>query len=154
MNSTQTTRARELAHEHFVIREVMQRIEAQIERTNQAEDRALHWDLLSLVSSFRDHLGRHFALEEAGGLLGDAVEYYDDEARRMAVELIEQHRGFERRMDRIQNQLGLGVRDTKLSLPDLAHSYQPQLRELLADLSTHERAENLLLQRAILEGSE
>jgi hypothetical protein len=72
----------------------------------------------------------------------------------MAVELIEQHRGFERRMDRIQHQLGLGVRDTKLPLPDLAHSYQPQLRELLADLSTHERAENVLLQRAILEGSE
>ena len=155
MNSSQSTRARELAREHFVIREVMQRIETQIERTvSRPDDRALHWDVLSLVSSFRDHLGRHFALEEAGGLLGDTAQYHDDETRRMADELVSQHRGFERRMDRIQNRLGLGVRDSELPLRELAGSYQRDLRELLAELAQHERAENLLLQRAVLDRSE
>ena len=152
---TRTTRARQLANEHFVIRQVMARIENQLARTEaEPSNGSLHWDLFALVCSFRDSLRRHFALEEAGGLLGDASQYYAERLRRTAQELVAQHRGFERRIERIRNQLDLGVHDAELPPAAVAESYRAELRQLLADLSVHERSENKLLHEALLGTSE
>jgi hemerythrin-like domain-containing protein len=151
---TNTSRARALTYEHLVIREAMKRIESNIDRSAaESGNRARRWDLLSLVASFRDHLTRHFCLEDAEGILGAAARYYDAETRRHADGLVEEHRGFEARLERIHDRIGRAAREPTLPSKAAAEPYEEDLRGLLRDLARHERAEAKLLEQVILRES-
>lgn len=156
MNAPETgaIRARQLAREHFVIREAMKRIESRIDgEADESEERALLWDIFSLVGSLRDHLTRHFRLEEAGGLLCGAVQHGVAETQRFADGLVAQHRDFEHRLERILDQLDSAVRDARRPSKAATDSYEQALRSLLRDLASHEREEAGLLEQVILRES-
>ena len=146
---TTTSRNRQLAREHAHIREAIEAVVSRLERTaDHPEDRSALADLLEQVVSFREHLERHFWLEEAGGLLGDAVQYYAPEARRKAEELVTEHRDFERRIARINEQLYQALHDPL----GLRRAPALDLSDLLRDLTDHERAETELSGRLLLGG--
>jgi len=145
----QQNRIREIAAEHAVIRETMRRIEQELDRlVDQPAPEGDDWELPDLVRSFREHLGRHFQLEEQGGLLGGAVEYYDARSQEIAAQLVSQHRAFERTIDQIIAEFEKAV-DCKVPAPAVQSCYDRDLRKLLTDLSSHEHAENELLDAVL-----
>jgi len=150
-NSTErsASRARQLAREHALVRKTIGRIQAQLERAaSGGEEPGRRPDLLRSVRALGDQLARHFRLEEAGGLLGGAVQYYGADARRTAGDLVAQHRDFERRLGRLRAGLERDARGGA-GLEPLA----ADLRALLRDLASHERAETALFESAIRPGA-
>ena len=145
----QQNRIREIAAEHAVIRETMRRIEEELDRlVDQPAREGDDWELPELVRSFREHLARHFQLEEQGGLLGQAVQYYDERSKEAAAGFVSQHRGFERTIDQIIAEFEKAV-DCKVPAPTVQSCYDRDLRKLLTDLASHEHAENELLESVV-----
>ena len=148
-------RIQEIAKEHVAIRETMSRIEQELDRiAKQPTPQTEHWELPDLVRSFRTHLRRHFQLEEEGGLLGAAVQYYDARSRRVVEELVAEHREFERTIDRIAAELSGVVLNDEAPAPVVQDCYDGDIRRLLTGLSTHEQLENELLESIIQTNSE
>jgi hemerythrin-like domain-containing protein len=149
IEEVQKNRIREIAAEHLVIRETMRRIEQELDRlVDHPAPEGEEWKLPELVRLFRDHLRRHIQLEEQGGLLGEAVQYYDARSQEVAARLVAQHRGFERTIDQIIAEFEKAV-DCKVPAPTVQSCYDRDLRKLLTDLSSHEHAENGLLESVV-----
>jgi len=100
------------------------------------------WDLPLIVGSLRDHLRRHFALEERGGPLDQAL--HDDPGVRAEVaELVEQHRGFTARLERLLVEMDGGFIPPR----SVQTCFDLELRQIISDLREHEGTELLLFDR-------
>ncbi len=148
MRGTRTERSRiqEISEEHAVIRATMQRIHAALDRLLAHPARSgEEWELPALLRSFREHLRRHFELEESGGLMEDARDYYDPSTRHKVETLVSEHRDFERRVTRILDEVNGGIVPAAI----VQSCHDRELRNLLADLTRHENVEIALLQTLI-----
>lgn len=136
----------EIAEEHAVIRATMRQIHAELDRLLAHPARSGgEWELPALLRSFREHLVRHFELEESGGLLGDAKGFYNTSTQRIVETLIAEHRDLKRRVTRILDEVSGGV----VPGPIVQSCHDREIRKLLTDLTRHETVENALLQTLI-----
>jgi iron-sulfur cluster repair protein YtfE (RIC family) len=138
-------RYRQVAREHALVRERIERIEALLDDLRRRPERAsTDATLHKLVVDLRDHLRRHFALEESGGLLGDAVQYYDPGTGRKVEDLVAEHREFEQQLDAlVATTERVGAAEIEVARLDA------EARALIESLRTHENAENDLVQRLV-----
>ena len=101
------------------------------------------WDLPLIVASLRDHLERHFALEEHGGPLDQAL--HTAPAVRAEVEqLVQEHRRFSARLERLLVEMDSGFIPPRR----VQECFDLELRQVIADLREHEGTELLLFDRA------
>ena len=145
-SATGTSRVREIEKEHAAVRAMMVRIVEKLDRlrTDPSEPGET-WNLPMLVKTLRNHLKRHFEIEEGGGLLGAATEYYEPRARRIVEKLVSEHRNYEAWMDQIIAEIGDGT----VPPVEAQRRYERELRRLLADLARHEAVENGLLAEIV-----
>jgi hypothetical protein len=140
------SRSQEIAKEHAAIHAVMREIRVELDRLIAHPARpGDEWDLPELLRSFQGHLTRHFMLEESGGLLGDAALYYDPGTERAVHELIEEHREFERMVERVLTGLDSGLVPPVI----VQQCFDRDMRKLLAGLARHEAVETSLLERLV-----
>jgi iron-sulfur cluster repair protein YtfE (RIC family) len=141
LTEKQTSRIREIAEEHAAIGATMRRIRLELDRLlNDPAGPDDGWELPGLLNSFYEHLERHFALEESGGLIGDARQYYDPGMQRKVDALLADHREFRRRLRRILSEVDGGI----VPNATVQACHDQELRRLLDDLVQHETVENSL----------
>lgn len=135
--------AMRIATEHLSYRSLVEEIESDLERI-RADASASIDELQDLLVAFTKQMRRHFALEERGGLY-DVYRSHDTASRRHAQAMLDEHRDFSERMQRILR----GVRSLRGGDdPDLERT-ERELRELFHDLDRHERVEDALLKRLV-----
>jgi hypothetical protein len=100
------------------------------------------WDLPLIVASLRDHLERHFALEEHGGPLDRAL-HVSPGVRTEVTGLIVEHRVFSARIARLLTEMDCGF----LPPRTVQACFALELRQVIADLREHEGTELLLFDR-------
>jgi hypothetical protein len=145
MSHTQGRRAR-IAREHELIHERLGRISQELDHVHRdPEVSSADWKLPALVRDLRKHMRRHFELEESGGLLGGAAQYYDPELSARVDELIAQHRDFERRLDRLLAELQLALRPAQI----VRTCFDRDFAKFVELLRRHERAENELFRQLL-----
>ena len=129
------------------MRRMTQRISRELERLSAAppEPARRPSGLVELVRELQRHLVRHFRLEEKDGILSDSVHGPNPGSLRKVEALVSEHRDFERRIARVLAELDGCVATSAIVL----RCFDLELRELLADLSRHERVENDLLQEVV-----
>ena len=136
----------EIAREHAAIFEATRQIEQELDRLSEhPEDVGGRWELPDLAKSLRGYLVNHFQLEECGGLLGGDVLASDPEARSAIDELIREHREFERRIDRVIEELDTGFTPTE----SVQGCFDGELRSLIADMALHESRESRMFHRIV-----
>ena len=138
-----TTRYQDIQKEHAAIRQTIARIQTELDRLPVPQEGG--WPLPAMVGALRQRLKRHFELEESGGLLGSAIEYYDAVMQREARELIAEHRGFERDIDHVCAELDACDAPPAADQERIAG----ELRKLIAALGRHESVETSLLERLV-----
>ena len=142
---------REIAKEHAAIHEVIRRIEQELDRLlAHPAELGGRWELPDLTKSCREHLMKHFQLEERGGLLGDEVLRCSPEVQRTVTELIKEHRDFERRISRIVEELDTGF----VPSDTVQNCFDGELRSLIADLARHESVESELFLKTLRRESD
>lgn len=97
--------------------------------------------LAGKMRSFADHLRKHFRDEEAGGLLHDENGMHR-ESQGLVVRLRAQHRSMEERMARLIDRAERAEAATEV----VTGSFLREARDLLEDLSEHERIERRLVR--------
>jgi iron-sulfur cluster repair protein YtfE (RIC family) len=150
VDSRSTSWFDQIREEHAAIRGMIRGIEAELDRL-RAHPAQLGdpWRLPELTGAFRERLERHFELEEGGGLLGDARQYYDERMQEQVHALIAEHRTFERRVERMVIEVG-----SRFVPPATVQAcFDREFRKLVDDLSRHEAAENALLAQLVWDAT-
>ncbi len=129
-----------LAQQHQALRELLDRIGAAL-----AERRLTIVQVGDLLGELGDRLIKHFAMEETGGYLGDALNRAPQLVRR-ANDLLAQHPKMARRAQEIVS-LGAARPSSQPWWDETEARFTAFMKELLA----HERLEDRLVQEAFTE---
>lgn len=139
------SRLRRIAEEHEAIRAVLDDIDRELDKAPANPSDAGTWILPGLARSLRDHLVKHFALEEAGGLLGDAAAYFPPWAQEAVSDLIDEHRRIEHAIGRICDEIDPYF----VPSATVQECFRAELHKLVASLDRHEADENALLGKVL-----
>ena len=144
--STKADLARMVAEEHASMRRSIETIRHELERL-QREGGIERGSgrLPSLLGDFRDHLRRHFELEETDGLLGE--EANDPGTQRIIERLLAEHRDLEQRVDRLVDE----ARRAEARDAGLSAAFAEELHDVLVFLFRHEQMENRLVQQLVYQ---
>jgi hemerythrin len=140
-----------LIAEHRRLHKMLRLASSIITANSQIESEVSSAAMVRVLRQVRDELERHFAQEESGGCLEEAVSYcpsLSSEARRVEAE----HPQLLNSVDRL-------IAQTLDSDSSVANQLAVKQRfdELCSELAAHEAAENLLLRQAFgstVNGSE
>lgn len=132
----------EIRREHALLREGLEAIAGELERL-ETEPGPEHrgGKLLGMLLMFRIHLGRHFELEEGGGVIAERAEH-NPGVRRAFLGLLGEHRELLIHVDQLIESLELSACG-QAGLPD---TFAVSLRAFLAGLGQHEQKETALTQ--------
>jgi len=101
--------------------------------------------LLSMLHQLRDHLHDHFAQEEEGGFLEEAVSRMPRLSAAVRS-ILRQHPGLLAELDSLIDTLGSGI-DCTVSWSDANHAFDV----FSAHMAAHERSENTVVQEGYNE---
>lgn len=133
--------------EHREMRQLVHRLRDAVNR-NRSWSREVAREAVRAVEAMRTHLRHHFAQEEEGGYLEQALAMaprFSDEAQ----VLLAQHASMLKRIDEVAEVARGAVEDAEL-WPQL----KLQVKDLLRNLIAHESAENRIVQQAFNVGIE
>jgi iron-sulfur cluster repair protein YtfE (RIC family) len=137
--------AKVIAEEHAALKTEIRNLEADLNELDEGlEGEPARQLLLEDLRLFREHLRRHFQLEEQNGYL-PAIAGKDPGTQREIDDLVAEHRRFETDTDDLLERLG----DAQKAARELAGSFRTALRAMLARLAIHESKENALFQRVL-----
>ena len=131
--------------EHRELHQLVQEVREFVIQKPWSRETAEH--ARNVLKRLREHLEHHFAQEEAGGYLEEALVHaprYSSHASR----LLAQHPVMLGRLFEV-----LTLADTGVELPTVWPMLQQRVSDLLKELMAHEAGENQLVQRAFNTGT-
>ena len=137
---------REFDAQHQNLRGVFAALIDRVRRVPKTDDRYdSHSELLRLIAEVEQFLPAHFAFEEAGGYLSDALSIAPRLSKRAAL-LQRDHRKFTARFAKLAT-FARQLREVDESWEYLGVA----IREFIRELRLHELEENRLVQEAFLD---
>jgi hemerythrin-like domain-containing protein len=147
MMRTEPTLAERLLQEHEVVRQIIHQLELLVEEGGLiGQDADWGRRLCTELAAFRQHLQRHFALEEEGGFLLDVVTHLPQATERVE-NLRREHREILQVIDELIHDSNLLAYGTGLPLVKFRH----QILQVLSTIRRHEADENALVQRVFYQ---
>jgi hypothetical protein len=139
MEPSRSPRLAQIAADHVAVREAMQRLTSEVERSRSASGQPRFDELGRLLLAFRELLREHFAREERDDFFGQGIPW-DPQARERIDQLITQHRQFLGRLDRLAQELD------GLSLERL-DAFAGEMENLFTNVRWHDAVETSLMKR-------
>jgi len=137
---------RELDAQHKTLNDVMSTLIDRVGNVPKTDDRSdWHSEVLRLIADADRILNAHFAFEEAGGHLGDALAFAPRLSHRASHLQSDHHRFSARFADLATFARGMREGDTSWERLEVA------IREFTQGLRLHELEENRLVQEAFLD---
>lgn len=147
MMTANSTLAERLLQEHQVVRQLAHQLEWLVEEGGFVEPESDWGDrLCTELTAFRQHLQRHFALEEEGGFLPEVVTCWPQAAERVEA-LRREHAEILRIMDELIHESSLLAYGAS---PPLA-AFRQRIRQVLSTIRRHEADENALVQQVFYQ---
>lgn len=139
-----TSRAVDLLDEHKRLHAYVEKLEATLALPPLEARAAWAADLASSLAGLRPLLRAHFASEEQGGGLFEAIRAALPETARACEQLLGEHAGLLDRLDRLTARVQAGT-----PAEEAWRSLLAEVRSLCHDLARHEERENEFLFRSI-----